>query len=67
MKKSNFLKENKIEFVDYKDVDTLKKFITSHARIQPRKRSGLPSKSERQIALAIKRARFLGLLPYVSR
>ncbi len=67
MKKSNYLKENKIEYVDYKDVDTLKKFITPHARIQSRKRSGLPSKSERQVALAIKRARFLGLLPYVSR
>ena len=67
MKKSNYLKENKIEHVDYKDTETLRKFITPHARIQSRRRSGLPSKSERQIALAIKRARFLGLLPYVLR
>lgn len=67
MKKSNYLKENKIEYVDYKDVDTLKRFINQHARIQSRRRSGLPSKAERQVALSIKRARFLGLLPYVSR
>ena len=53
--------------IDYKDVETLKKFLTPHARIQSRKRSGMPSKYERQVALAIKRARFLGLLPYVSR
>ncbi len=67
MRKQNYFKENKIEYIDYKDVDTLSKFLTSHARIQSRKRSGVPSKFERQLALAIKRARFLGLLPYVSR
>lgn len=67
MRKQNYFKENKIEHVDYKDTETLKKFLTPHARIQSRRRSGLPSKYERQVALAIKRARFLGLLPYVSR
>ncbi|PIQ66290.1 MAG: 30S ribosomal protein S18 [Candidatus Zambryskibacteria bacterium CG11_big_fil_rev_8_21_14_0_20_42_18] len=67
MRKQNYFKENKIEHIDYKDVDTLKKFLTSHSRIQSRKRSSVPSKFERQLALAIKRARFLGLLPYVSR
>ncbi|OHA95029.1 MAG: 30S ribosomal protein S18 [Candidatus Zambryskibacteria bacterium RIFCSPHIGHO2_02_FULL_39_16] len=67
MRKPNYFKENKIEYIDYKDVDVLKKFLTPHARIQSRKRSSAPSKSERQLALAIKRARFLGLLPYVSR
>lgn len=67
MKKQNYFKENKIEHIDYKDADTLKKFLTPHARIQSRKRSGLPSRDERALALAIKRARFLGLLPYVSR
>ncbi|MBI1974593.1 MAG: 30S ribosomal protein S18 [Candidatus Zambryskibacteria bacterium] len=67
MRKQNYFKENKIEYIDYKDVETLKKFITPHSRIQSRKRSGLPSKTNRQVAMAIKRARFLGLLPYVSR
>lgn len=62
-----FKKVNDIEHVDYKDVETLKKFLTTHARIQSRKRSGVSSKLQREISLAIKRARFLGLLPYVSR
>lgn len=67
MDKKNYFKENKIEYIDYKDVETLKKFLTPHARIQSSRRSGAPSKNQRQLALAIKRARFLGLLPYVSR
>lgn len=67
MRKSNYFKENKIEYVDYKDVETLKKFLTPHSRIQSRRRSSLPSKTSRQVAMAIKRARFLGILPYVSR
>jgi small subunit ribosomal protein S18 len=53
--------------VDYKDAETLKKFLTPHARIQKNLRTGIPSKNQRQVALAIKRARFMGLLPYVSR
>jgi len=56
-----------IDFVDYKDVDTLKKFLTPHARIQSRRRTGVSSKFQRELATAVKRARFLGLLPYVSR
>lgn len=53
--------------IDYKDADTLKKFITPHARIQSRKRSGVPVSFQRSLEVAIKRARFMGLLPYVSR
>lgn len=67
MKKQNYLKENKISFVDYKDTETLKKFLTPHARIQSSKRSMLSKSEQREVAQAIKRARFLGLLPYVSR
>ena len=63
----HYFKEHKIEHIDYKDVELLKKFLTTHARIQSRKRSAAPSKNQRQLALAIKRARFMGLLPYVSR
>ena len=67
MKKSDYLKERKIDYVDYKDVDTLKKFLTTHARIQSKRRSGISTKSQRAISLAIKRARFMGLLPYIIR
>lgn len=66
-KKNNYFKENKLDYVDYKDVETLKLFLTPHARIQSSKRSTAPSKGQRQVAMAIKRARFMGLLPYVSR
>jgi len=59
--------EVNFEKIDYKDVDTLKKFLTPHARIQSRKRSGVPASFQRSIETAIKRARFLGLLPYTSR
>jgi small subunit ribosomal protein S18 len=55
------------DYVDYKDVETLRKFLTPHARIQSRKRSGTPSHFQRSLSNAIKRARFMGLLPYVSR
>lgn len=58
---------NKLEYIDYKDVDTLKKFLTPHARIQSRRRTGTASADQRALATAIKRARFMGLLPYVSR
>jgi small subunit ribosomal protein S18 len=64
---NNYFKENKVEHVDYKDVELLKKFLTPHARIQSKKRSSAPAKNQRQVAMAIKRARFMGLLPYISR
>jgi small subunit ribosomal protein S18 len=56
-----------IRYVDYKDVETLKKFISSYGKILPRKRTGVPVKVQKQVSLAIKRARFLGLLPYIAR
>lgn len=65
--KKNYFKENNINHIDYKDVETLKKFLTPHARIQSRKRSGIPAVNQRELSIAIKRARFLGLLPFVSR
>lgn len=67
MKKVTQFNEHEIEFIDYKDVDTLKKFLTTHARIQSRRRTGVSSRFQREVSTAIKRARFMGLLPYVSR
>ncbi len=56
-----------LKHIDYKDVELLKKFLTPHARIQSRKRTTLSGKSQRMLAEAIKRARFMGLLPFVAR
>ena len=50
--------------IDYKDVSRLKRYISDRARIQPRRRTGTCAKHQRRLALAIKRARFLALLPY---
>ena len=66
MKECYFTK-NGIEYIDYKDVDLLKKFLNPHARIISRKRTGVCAKSQRDLAMAVKRARFMGLLPYVAR
>ena len=62
-----YFTENKIKHIDYKDVDLLKKFIYPHARMLARKRTGTTAKNQRTLSEAIKRARFMGLLPYVSR
>lgn len=56
-----------ITHFDYKDVELLKKFVNPYARIQSRRRTGLSAKKQRELAEAIKRARFMGLLPYISR
>jgi small subunit ribosomal protein S18 len=52
--------------VDYKDVSNLKKMMTSNAKLFGRKRSGLCATYQRAMAEAVKRARFMGLLPYVG-
>jgi len=66
MKKCYFT-ENNIKYIDYKDVELLRKFLNPHARIISRKRTGITAKHQRNLATAIKRARFMGLLPFVSR
>jgi small subunit ribosomal protein S18 len=53
--------------IDYKDTELLKKFLNPHARIISRKKTGVSAKEQRALALAVKRARFLGLLPFVAR
>jgi len=50
--------------IDYKDVHTLKKYITTRGRMLPRTRTGVSHKCQRKLALSVKRARFMSLLPY---
>jgi len=66
MKKCYFT-ENNIKYIDYKDVELLRKFLNPHARIISKKRTGITAKHQRNLAMAIKRSRFMGLLPFVSR
>lgn len=64
---SNILTQNDIRHVDYKDVDLLKQFINPHGRIVSRRRSGLTAKQQRAVEEAIKRARFMGILPFIQK
>lgn len=56
----------KIEQVDYKDVDILKDFITENAKIMPARITGTKAGYQRQLSVAVKRARFLALMPYTD-
>ncbi len=62
-----YFNQNNIKHIDYKDTELLRKFINPHGRILGRKHTGVCAKNQRKLAQAIKRARFMGLLPYVSR
>ena len=53
-------------FVDYKDTESLKKLLSGNGKILSRKRTGVPAQEQRMVAAAIKRARYMGLLPYVA-
>ena len=65
--KEDYFNENNIKHIDYKDVDLLKKFLNPHSRMISKKRTGITAKNQRKLANAVKRARFMGLLPFVSR
>jgi small subunit ribosomal protein S18 len=58
---------NNIKEIDYKNAEVLKSFQDSYGRIAGTRRTGVCSKHQRKLATAIKRARFLGLLPFLSR
>ena len=59
-------KSEKIDYIDYKDVRLLLQFIPERGKIQPRRLSGTSAKWQRKLQLAIKRARELALIPYVT-
>lgn len=63
----DFFAARNIQHIDYKDVETLKKFINPHGKILPRRRTGLSAANQRTLGTAIKRARFMALLPYILR
>lgn len=67
-KKKKFcrFKKNRIKYIDYKDAEFLKKFLNEQGKILPRRLTGTSLKFQRKVATAIKRARHLALLPYVT-
>ncbi|MFA6077233.1 MAG: 30S ribosomal protein S18 [Candidatus Paceibacterota bacterium] len=65
--KQDYFSANNIKYIDYKDVEILKKFVNPNGKIISHKRTGVTSKNQRQLANAIKHARFLGLLPFVVK
>ena len=65
--KKNPLKAEGIETVDYKDVKTLRLFISDRGKIRSRRVTGLTPQQQRQVATAVKNAREMALLPFTSR
>ncbi|GAB4296608.1 MAG: hypothetical protein Kow0098_20000 [Ignavibacteriaceae bacterium] len=58
--------QNKVKYIDYKDVKLLQKYITEQGKIIPKRITGTSAKYQRELSLAIKRARHMALLPYVA-
>lgn len=65
-RKVDFIAANHIDYIDYKDVDLLKRFISERGKILPRRVTGTSAKNQRKLTVAIKRARVMGLLPFVE-
>jgi len=57
---------DKVESIDYKDISRLRRYITERGKILPRRMSGNCAKHQRQLTVAIKRARAIALLPYTA-
>lgn len=57
---------DKVEAIDYKDIGKLKKYVTERGKILPRRISGNCAKHQRELTIAIKRARNVALLPYTT-
>ena len=66
-KKVSVLTQEKIEYVDYKDVNVLRRFMSDRAKIRARRVTGNDTQQQREIARAIKNAREMALVPYTNR
>ena len=65
-KKVCYFTKNNITYIDYKDVELLKKFTSPNGKSIPRRVTGTKAKYQRELAVAIKRARQMALLPYIA-
>lgn len=57
---------DKVVYIDYKDVNRIRRYISDRARIEPRRKTGTCAKHQRGLALALKRARHLAMLPFTG-
>lgn len=65
--KQDYFSSNNIKHIDYKDTELLKRFLSPNAKIMSRKRTNVTAKNQRKLAIAIKRSRFMGLIPYIAK
>lgn len=65
--KQDYFSANNIKYIDYKDIEILKKFLNPNGKIMNHRRTGVTSKNQRALTQAVKNARFLGLLPFVAK
>jgi small subunit ribosomal protein S18 len=56
-----------VKYIDYKDIEEIKAFLNPHARILGRKRTNLSANQQRKLAEAVKRARFMALIPFIDQ
>ncbi|CAN5511096.1 30S ribosomal protein S18 [soil metagenome] len=66
-RKEDFFRKNKVEYVDYKDVALLKKFVSDRGKIRSARVTGTNPQFQRLVAQAVKNAREMALLPYTTR
>ena len=66
-KKISLLNQERVQYVDYKDVNLLRRFMSDRAKIRARRVTGNDSQQQREVARAIKNAREMALLPYTTR
>ncbi|XIF19368.1 MAG: 30S ribosomal protein S18 [Acetilactobacillus jinshanensis] len=65
-RKIDFIAANHINYIDYKDVNLLRRFVSEKGKILPRRVTGTSAKNQRRLTVAIKRARIMGLMPFVT-
>jgi small subunit ribosomal protein S18 len=65
--RQDYFSANNIKYIDYKDIEILKRFLNPNGKIVSHRRTGVTAKNQRALAQAVKRARFMGLLPFVVK
>lgn len=65
-KKSCYFTDNKVQYIDYKNVDLLRRFISDRGKILPKRVTGTKAGYQKELSVAIKRARHMALLPFVK-